>query len=533
MTEQPYSPFLEAEPGGRAEAVPPAVSFLAAETPFAQIAAMQPETAAESETQTVTLPTPLAIEAELWEAEDPSPVADERAAVPPFNFLKRVPMPVPLLSRTQSAARRTNNQQWHPAVSGVDPEQIRRQLSQYVNLTVVAVAIHFYNKDHPTDPVELGTPPVDAVFVEAVHQFQAKCYLEPDQVDGLAGESTLDSLGFITRRGLRKVNRVNSRALARLKAAAQQAEEAARLIRETTGGDYTGWFDHIVNPTFLGRPFNRGIHVELARRLRVAERWLLGLPAYQGMTPVELGRAFNLDTPTDREHDPTHKGHRPDGTSVDPDSNSMHTFGLGLDIRKQTNPHVSEKSLRSPFTCALQNAAALLGRTPLDGTAAASFDRLGTHPSLTTSQIHGSLARRNSDLLDYLALRDRLEGIRRTLAQRWAAEDWAAAFEPAERQAGETAGIEAAAARWLGLIKTDYAKLRSGRWEPTDGFLNLSADLVVALRDKACLCWGAVDFGAEESGDIMHFDARVGGLGDILARDGRHRVRAGHPCLAS
>ena len=52
------------------------------------------------------------------------------------------------------------------------------------------------------------------------------------------------------------------------------------------------WYRLFVNAPFLGRPFDRGIQVELMRRLRHAEKWLLGQPLYQGMSPVELGAAL-------------------------------------------------------------------------------------------------------------------------------------------------------------------------------------------------------------------------------------------------
>jgi hypothetical protein len=48
------------------------------------------------------------------------------------------------------------------------------------------------------------------------------------------------------------------------------------------------------------------------------------------------------------------------------------------------------------------------------------------------------------------------------------------------------------------------------------------------------MAWGAVDIGTGQdgNGDMMHFDARVCGLGDRLAIEGRNaRVRADHPCL--
>ena len=35
----------------------------------------------------------------------------------------------------------------------------------------------------------------------------------------------------------------------------------------------------------------------------------------------------------------------------------------------------------------------------------------------------------------------------------------------------------------------------------------------MALRDHACLVWGAVDLGRGSSGDIMHFDCRLDDLG--------------------
>ncbi|NEW75548.1 hypothetical protein [Streptomyces rhizosphaericus] len=535
------SPFLDAEPDGTAEADPTAVAALEAETPFTgpwpqqpmTPAAPPPPASAPEDLADSSAPEDLAdsvaAERELWEAEGPSPATDASVAVPPFGFFKRLLMPVELLDRDKNATAIRHTQQWHPGASGVDPAHIRSQLAGYVNLSVVRAAIEAHNRDHPAAPIALGTPPIDAVFVEAVHQFQAKCYLDPEQADGLAGESTLDSLGFVKQRGLRTVNRVNTTARDRLKLAVETQPGAARAVRDETGGEHTDWFDHMVNPTFLGRHFNKGIHLVLAYRLRAAERWLLTLPQYAGMTPTELGRALRLDEPPDRTHDPVHKGHRPDATT-----NSMHTFGLAVDIRYWTNPWVKGQQ----FTEALRNSATLLGSDPIDADGSAAFlHRLGTNPSLTTRQIHQTLTRRNTDFHDYLTLRNAPDELRRVLAQRWSAQDWNA-FQPGERQAGEAQGVAAAASRWLKTIQDDHRALRDNfdKREPADGFLNLHEDLVVALRDKACLCWGAVDIGPRESGDMMHFDTRVGKLGDILVHtvtsgDKPYPVSPGHPCL--
>ena len=42
---------------------------------------------------------------------------------------------------------------------------------------------------------------------------------------------------------------------------------------------------------------------------------------------------------------------------------------------------------------------------------------------------------------------------------------------------------------------------------PTRGLMYLTRDLVTAMCDVGDFRWGGSDFGAEESGDTMHFDA--------------------------
>jgi hypothetical protein len=105
-----------------------------------------------------------------------------------------------------------------------------------------------------------------------------------------------------------------------------------------------------------------------------------------------------------------------------------------------------------------------------------------------------------------------------------------------------TETIADAARRWRTLIARDLANMRangspfrSGKTrDPLLGFLDLDRDLVIALRDSACLAWGAVDIGSgvDGSGDIMHFDDRVCGIGRALADvGGNTRPRSGHPCV--
>ena len=169
------------------------------------------------------------------------------------------------------------------------------------------------------------------------HQFQQKIYTASKPYhDGQIGEGTLDALGFVRHRGdeLNAVDALNvrfhvkgrSKAFQRL----QQVYRTDRAAFEQLGADVSPktWYRLFVNAPFLGRPFTKGIHVELMRRLRQAEKWLLGQSArIRRMSPVELGAALGID-----------EDHRGGRTTT---NNSMHTLGLAVDIRYIKNPWVA------------------------------------------------------------------------------------------------------------------------------------------------------------------------------------------------
>lgn len=445
-------------------------------------------------------------------------VIDRTVAVPDFSAAKRAEIGVAVLDPAQSASAISWNRSRHPARTGVAPADILAELAHYVDAAAVVQAIADYNAAHPSAPIAAGTPPIDAAFVEAVHQFQAKCYLEAGQVDGKAGESMLDSLGIIDRTNFNGVATVNNTAQARL------TQETARVSR-ATGGEFTAanWYRRMMNPSFLGQRFSNGVHAILVRQLRIAERHLLSLPAYAGMTPVELGRALSINE--------EHKGARPAAATA-----SMHTFGLAVDIKYRGNPWVGGND-NDPNTCdnrrftaALRNAALLVSGVSVSGTAAALLHGLGSDPHLSTAQVYATLSQRDTDLRAYLRLAD--------------AHDSLLVPVLSARRAAGTVGVfasasethDSAAARWRAQAAEDLGDLRAtgsnfgSLRNPLDGFLNLPLDLVVTLRDRACLAWGAVDFGPGASGDMMHFDCRLLGAGAVLRNSG-YAARRGHPCL--
>src|SRR6185295_2555386 len=158
-------------------------------------------------------------------------------------------------------------------------------LARYVSFSAIRAAIL---KAGGSYKIEAGT--IDALCVEAAHQFQAKVYFHTDDQTGAVGQSTLDSLGIVKHKLRPGIGNVFGSAV---------VNGLSNKISDLTSKEFNAknWFDFIVAPSFLGHRINRqsqGIHVLLVRKLREAENHLLSLPAYSGMTPVALGRALGL-----------------------------------------------------------------------------------------------------------------------------------------------------------------------------------------------------------------------------------------------
>lgn len=450
-------------------------------------------------------------------------VPDAATAANPFTAAKKRALKSPVMDAAANAAAITWNARKHPSDSGIDPVDIRSALANYVDLAEVSSAITAFNTANPSRQIAAGTAPVDAVFVEAIRQFQADIFVEASKADGMAGESTLDSLGFIRRTGMQTVDTPNSRAQSRL-----NARDAS--VKSATGNEFTAanWFQNMVNGAFLGRQARNGIHAVLARQLRQAEAALAAAKRSPDQTPAELGRTYGVTE--------NFGGARPNARSA-----SMHTFGLAVDINYTGNPWVAgqhvdrDASGPSPaglitqqanqeFTQAVNHAALLISGVVVNFTA--SF--LSGLNARTTGQIYDEILARHNDFVAYLALNGNATGIASAIAARVNA-GTAGVVNSGESQTD-------AAQRWLRTIATDLANLRQGSTraknaagnevdvdrsnfsgrDPRQGFLNLDRDLVIVLRDTVGLAWGAVDFGTRESGDMMHFDARRSGVGRVL-----------------
>jgi hypothetical protein len=415
---------------------------------------------------------------------------DKSVAVPEFNKSTSATILRPLLTASASATAIAWNVARHPQISGVSVDEVAAALRSYVDFAAVEEALG----------ATWGNG-IDAVFVEAVHQFQCKVFADPGDHDGRAGEASLDALGFFFGRpGLNGVDIANATAQAyldrpKISAALARASDNPKGPFAITAGN---WFRQMVQATFLGQKFSNGIHAALVRRLRLAERHLLSLAAYRGMTPVQLGAALGIREP--------HKGSRPTATT-----GSMHTMGLATDINYVGNPWLKG----TQFTAVLRRSVLFIDGAKIGpGKASVLFFSL---TGLPTADIYDTLSSWNAAFKAYLALLEHPSDVTvRLTAHR--VNGTQGIFE----SAAET--VQDAAKRWRNMIAADLQSLDSADGfssrDPRNGFLDLHRDLVTALRDRGCLAWGATDFGPGDdgSGDVMHFDCRNTGIGRVVNR---------------
>ncbi len=357
------------------------------------------------------------------------------------------------------------------------------------------------------------------------HQFQRKTCRTPTigditkrcTINGRVAEDTLDALGFVYHTGATlntadQVNTVAATTLGRVPAGAFAGIEPG-LTAKT-------WWSYMVSPPWLGLPIKQGIHLVLLKRLRRAQHALMNLPAYANLSPAELGKALGLEE--------EHKGARPGIAGA-----SMHLFGLAIDIGLTSNPWITEGN-PSKVAEITRRAARLVGPSGAvtQGISAQYLHNLAI-TYRDTDKLYKILADWSMWLGEYFALAGDAKRLRSLLPIANVIYPGAGWFRPGE-------SLAAAATRWSRVIQTDFddfaAAVSRGdkKNEVRNGFMNLARDLVIALRDEACLGWGAADFGPAASGDIMHFDHRVDGIGRTIAEtSGRPFLpKDGHPCLA-
>jgi hypothetical protein len=430
-----------------------------------------------------------------------SPACDSTVATPAFSATEKSKL-TKLLSVKESTQVIKWNRERHPGKSGIRPEDIVTDLARYVDFAVVRAAIQ-----NSGGAYTISAGDIDAVCVEAAHQFQSKVYFQADEQTGGVGPSTLDSLGIVKHKLKPKIGNVYGRGV---------IKNISDKISTQTNSEFNAknWFDFIVAPGFLGHRINRqqqGIHLLLLRKLREAENYLLSLPAYSGMTPVSLGRTLGLDRTTVRYS----------AGRISSEDQAMHGVGLAIDIDVTGNPWVGAGWIKDDKA----------GRDWL-------VDQIKNNPDPKLKSKYQSILNKRNEryrFLDTLRLAagGSLNNVPRgTIASFLHA--LAVSHGRDTRAAHESLSLRNQ--EFKTYLRNNVSELRhwnsSGTFDnrdPLNGFLNLHADLVFALRQTALLAWGAIDFGPSASGDVMHFDLRTLGAGRVIAEKlGGYVPKTGH-----
>jgi hypothetical protein len=449
----------------------------------------------------------------------PAPNAvDPEAAEPIFSGRVRTPEP-PLLDAATLKSSKRWNQDTHPKVSGITLAELQTRLERYIDRATLDDLV----RRASADAAKLD----EATLVTLLaHQFQRKTCRTPTVGDitkacttnGRVAEDTLDALGFVfhTGKSLNTADQPNSVAAATLGRVPANA-----FVGIEPGLTAKTWWSYMVSPPWLGLPIKQGIHLVLLKRLRRAQQTLMSLPAYANLGPAELGKALGLEE--------EHKGARPSVADW-----SMHLFGLAIDIGYTRNPWLSNPKRDTAKLAAITlRAARLVGSSEVGAGGITARYLHGLAITYRGSEeIHKILAEWSRRLAEYFALAGDSKRLQSLLPLANVIYPGAGWFRPDE-------SLAAAATRWTRVVQNDFndfaaAVSRGGNQnEIRHGFMDLARDLVIALRDEGCLGWGAVDFGPAASGDVMHFDCRIDGIGRTIAEtSGKPFVpRDGHPCI--
>ena len=455
----------------------------------------------------------------------PSPDAVEADAAEPV-FTGPVRRPGALLPDAAALKKAIQwNKKMHPKISGISLAELQVRLEKYIDRSTLDDLVRQANAGASGPPYGSDEATIVTLLAD---QFQRKTCRRPAvgdtwkqcTMDGTVAEDTLDALGFIYHLGKKtdlnladQVNTTADKTLKKVKAIDFQGVEPG-LTAKT-------WWTYMVRPPWLGMPIRHGIHLVLLKRLRVAQQFLMSLLAYENLSPAELGKVLGLEE--------EHKGARP-WTAT----RSMHTFGLGIDIGYTHNPWLSnpERNTKKIAEITLR-AAQFIGGKPKNqkGITAKLLHQLAVDNQDTT-RIYKILSEWSDWLGSYFALATDQKSIESALPILNAINPDIGFIKPGE-------SLSNAAKRWAGIIKSDFndfaaAVARGGQDKEAvrNGFMDLPRDLVLALREYACLAWGAVDFGPGESGDVMHFDCRVDGIGRaVRIATGSAAPVEGHRCI--
>ncbi|MFZ5476538.1 MAG: hypothetical protein ACOZNI_07140 [Myxococcota bacterium] len=263
------------------------------------------------------------------------------------------------------------------------------------------------------------------------------------------------------------------------------------------GAGYASWADwkeDWKSTKLLGKSVTG--HPVLLARVEAADAWLRR--KHTGKSDEEIRAAIGWDGAITGPYD----------TDITKGKSHLHTMGLALDIEPGDNPWIfrGKKDRRSAKDKAAKGAA-----LESDDWYERFFEictQMYGGTALTASQLHQTGKEKSTEEL-YAVIAGTNEAVKRYLAL--------AKLSDAEIEAElllhgyAAAGID----KEVAAVKSRAAIFHDAKREQADDdqIMDMSQDMVTALRDAGGLAWGAADISGNENGDFMHFDCRNDGVG--------------------
>lgn len=262
------------------------------------------------------------------------------------------------------------------------------------------------------------------------------------------------------------------------------------------------WFDEMVTVQFLGKPANK-IRPEFATALQAAEQILCGELAQEDPAladPVAAGKYLGID-----EAHKTHRALKPEK----PEYQSMHLFGLAIDINYYDNPWVGQtKNSKAALNKTLARMDALFQTTALKSDYKNAFTGADTEVGTTEEMgdIFDAYQRMDDHFVQYFGLLQDEDALQALLDQATAKPWQGKSLRAAKKEIQKD--LDAMAKSWSRKGKKGKENLKR------EGIMDLDKRLVLAMK-SAGLEWGG------KFGDMMHFDMRFSGIGKDIQQSKR------------
>jgi hypothetical protein len=403
----------------------------------------------------------------------------EEAAVMPFNQQDRLFLYADLLDEKKNKRATQKNQanlDKSNRFFGVDSTILLNRLQKYVDFQVIEQEM---TQKIPNLIINKQKV-LNEVITEAIHQFQAKIFMDKTEWDGILGDATLCSLGFVfhTKRHFnsKMANSKIKKVFTKIDSEIRSYVQSLPIQLPDING--SNWFDFIITPSIYGRrgKKNYGFHLLLVLKLRAVEN------VFYNQLATELTQLFDTYISSNHSFKGKPYGQVPRlmGMALDIRENhgdiriessstpySMHLSGIAIDINYEYNPWVKGETGLG----IIKNALKYKGQPLITQANSAQkfFEELAT--TYTTPNLYDILKDYSNACIDYFKAKKK---------------------------------------------KSIYWGESSRNHN--NGFLNLRKELAIALRDTQGLAWAAVDLGTGGmgNGDMMHFDMRTTNIGQAF-----------------